>query len=106
MFNSYKIPIIARYNVPLNEKTAREFIGILELTSCHIMKSLLNRFFCSNMFFSNFRYGAGRCGLMCAIASLVDMINVEQEVDMFNIVKQIQLASPRFISNMVRRINY
>ncbi len=48
-----------------------------------------------------FRYGFEQSGLVCAVCTLVDMANAEQQVDVFNVVKQTRLSRPQFITDLV-----
>jgi hypothetical protein len=50
---------------------------------------------------SHFRTSIERCGLFCAVSGLIDMINTEQEVDIFEIVKQVKTTRPEFIPTLV-----
>lgn len=45
--------------------------------------------------------GVERSGLFCAICRMLEKINAEQEVDIFNAVKYIRQSRPEFISTQV-----
>ena len=47
------------------------------------------------------RDGVTRCGLVCAVSWLVDMIAQEQEVDVFTTVRHIRLPRQQMIPDMV-----
>ena len=45
--------------------------------------------------------GVTRCGMYCAASCLIDMINTEQEVDVFRVVQHIRATRPQFIKSQV-----
>ena len=47
------------------------------------------------------RCGEMRCGMFCCLANVWEKINEEQEVDVFNVVRQIRMNRPEFVVDEV-----
>ena len=47
------------------------------------------------------RCGEMRCGMFCCLANVWEKMNEEQEVDVFNVVRQIRLNRPEFLVDEV-----
>lgn len=45
-------------------------------------------------------YGCDKCGVFLTMNHLIDMLNAEQEVDIFQVVKRIRKPRPQFIRNI------
>ena len=48
-----------------------------------------------------FRDGATKSGLFCAVSYMVERLKVEQEVDVFQSVKQMRINRPQIVPTMV-----
>ena len=49
--------------------------------------------------------GAEWTGLFCALCSVCDQMNTEQELDVFQTVKIVQKSRPQFIQTLVSSVN-
>lgn len=49
-----------------------------------------------------FRDGASGCGMICAVNNALQQLQQDGEVDMFTIVRQLQIRRPEMISTLVK----
>ena len=48
-----------------------------------------------------YRDGVELSGLFCSANCVIEQLKVDQEVNVFNVVKQVRLSRPQFITNLV-----
>ena len=51
--------------------------------------------------FSYFRDGASLCGVFCAVYNAIQQLTMDNEVDVFSIVRQLQIRRPELCSSLV-----
>lgn len=70
------------------------------LTVC-VVYVILQSFTATYLNYCIFSDGAEKCGLLCAVYLMLDKLNAEQVVDVFNAVKKIRADRPQFITSEV-----
>ncbi|KAI0223347.1 Receptor-type tyrosine-protein phosphatase T [Lamellibrachia satsuma] len=74
--------------LPSNSKTLlRVFQNLMKWRKQNENKPVLVHCWCGEM----------RCGMFCCLANVWEKINEEQEVDVFNVVRQIRMNRPEFV---------
>ena len=71
---------------------------------CDVSIIYCGSLFC--IFFCNFRDGATCSGLFITISNLIDQLHQEDELDICNAVRQIQIRRPQCIKDKVRIASY
>ena len=71
-----------------------------------VLQSCYNNFRsirCEFSWISSYRDGASLCGVFCAVFNCIQQINMDDSVDVFTTVRQLQIRRPEFCSTQVRR---
>lgn len=82
-------------------------LHLLSLSASKMLKYQLAEYFVvywDIWIVENFRDGAALCGVYIAASNIMDMIECEDEVDVFYAVQQIKAVRPEFISEKVKTL--